>query len=719
MSDEGINIYVVPQGGGNQIPSDAMQRCLVIETDEHNRAVRVTYHDMFGTANINASSVHMQDLIEIAQAKKISLSGNAAHLLHASPQELENILPFQNVLTHPVKTSSKLVSHYFSVNPEESKLSRKVSGLSHSYIQNIQGQITQLSNKDECRVAWLNAPPTQDVFLNFPDNTAAAYAVAPSTTPGTYHVYYIEKGSNKLAKKVDTTNDMRVFEPFKLNNRGLSKAELEELQETHDHEHHADKGHIVGIGGFGKVKRSDDFSSEEDMLHSQVTKIQRLSPASKIQTIMDGRRQEVYDLKQEASTAEDLSAGSDKVSIVGNKAYMHMDNLGEPLADKISDATQKERVAWSIDCLDEVARINSGEASKRGQRYAHRDIKLPNFVRSPTTGIVRLIDYGLTTTNITSKDEKLAGTLAYAPLDQALINEYAAKNQGEVAEDVKNSTGHTNVSNDDDSVHTFGDSDDDDSIHTYGDSEVVEQDTPKSHTSVHTANANRDLPWQYQLPSSLTQNYLEDDKVAILRTIFCSIKRSPPDEPLSIFDAESFAKLPKPIQRILDTTTIAQLLTEERRSETPEFFEAVLLFYQANPNLSDKAYEQIIVDIRQNQVLQDDLIQQHRETKRSSSPAVSEISDVTMDSPLKSQEKQDLEGKATLKPVIKPKAQKASSQSLSKQASELKKKASNFKERLLSFKRSSAPVSPMTDDEDASMKDSKASTSPPSNKPTK
>jgi hypothetical protein len=421
MIDEGINIYVVPQGEGNQIPRDAMQRCLVIETDEHNRAMRVTYHDMFGKANINASSIHMQDLIEIAHAKHVELGDNNTHLLHATPRELESILPIQNVLSHPVKTSSKLVSHYFSTHPDMSKLSRKISGLSHSYMQDKQSQITQLSNKDECRVTWLNAPPTQNVFLNLPINTRAAYVVVPSIDKK-YDIYYIQKGNDKSAEKVDTTSDMRIFEPFKLNNRGLSKAELEELQETHDHEHHADDAHILGKGGFGRVKRSDSIAEEEGRRSPQATKTQRLSRASKFQSKLTGRKAEIRALQEEASIAEDLSAGSDEVSVTEDKGYIHMENLGEPLANDLHHATQEEKVAWSIATLDEVARINSGEASKRNQRYAHRDIKLANFVKNPTTGKVRLIDFGLTTTNITNKNEKLGGTLPYAPLDQALID---------------------------------------------------------------------------------------------------------------------------------------------------------------------------------------------------------------------------------------------------------------------------------------------------------
>jgi hypothetical protein len=214
----------------------------------------------------------------------------------------------------------------------------------------------------------------------------------------------------------------------------------------------------------------------------------------------------------------------------------------------------------------------------------------------------------------------------------------------------------------------------------------------------------------------LTENYLEDDKIAALRTIYCNPEPANPNQVLSIFDTESFEKLPKPIQRILDTTTIAPLLTAERRSETPDFFEAVLLFYQANPNLSDEAYEQIIVDIRHNQVLQDDLIHQYRETKRSSSPAVSEMSDITMDSPPKLSDKKDLEDEGILKPVIKIKPTKGSGPSLSKQASELKQKASKFKERLLNFKSSGASISPITNDKDVSVESDKKPTSPTSRK---
>lgn len=85
------------------------------------------------------------------------------------------------------------------------------------------------------------------------------------------------------------------------------------------------------------------------------------------------------------------------------------------------------------------------------------------------------------------------------------------------------------------------------------------------------------------LANPLTQTYLEDDKIASLRTIFNPIDSS---GRFSLFSLSEFHKLPECIRELLDTTTIAPLLTPERRGETVKFFAALLIAYQVSPEIT-------------------------------------------------------------------------------------------------------------------------------------
>lgn len=620
MELEDIDVFVVPKGGVNTIPDGTSQRCLIIEINPDNSVETACYRDVLGEVNISPWRINIQKILEVAQTNKVVLNPNEANLLHVSSQAVREVIPYVDESSYPIRTTKKLIEHHFSTHPEMQKLSRKVSGLRHSYMQGDQGKIIELESKDECRVTWRNAPPGQDVFLNFPTNTSAAYVVVP-TDDNFYAIYYIKKGANETAEKVAHDNDASLFEPFKLSHRGLSKDELSELSDTYGHVHVADTKHVLGKGGFGLVKRSYSISPTQDR-QNQATKSQRLS-TQKIQTKLQGRDADVRALQSEASTAEDLSVGSDKIAVTKNKGYFHMDMLGVPLAHAVRDSTIEQKVDLSIKALHETDAMHTGSGSKKGNRYAHRDIKLANFLVNLSDGRVRLIDFGLTTGNLTDKTEKLGGTIFYAPLDQALINEHLAKKQP--SQEI-NQASDSSQSNDIDSNELISEAWDDetDPLAT-----LKRSDDP-----IPVEADNKALDWQVHLRPGgpcLTENYLEDDKVAMLRTIYCNPEPKPTDIELSIFDTESFLQLPAPIQAILDTTTIAPLLTEERRSETLAFFEAVLIAYQEEPNLSDEAYEQRILEIRDHPDLQYELIDSYVHKSRSQSPTT-DISDMTDES---------------------------------------------------------------------------------------
>ena len=107
----------------------------------------------------------------------------------------------------------------------------------------------------------------------------------------------------------------------------------------------------------------------------------------------------------------------------------------------------------------------------------------------------------------------------------------------------------------------------------------------------------------------ITQNYLEDDKVAALRTIYCNPEPKLSDEACSILNKQDFAHLPRPIQALFDSTQIKALFSGHRKLETERFLAAVLIEYQCNNNLSDADYEQLIAQLRQTPVLQTYLIE--------------------------------------------------------------------------------------------------------------
>ena len=109
----------------------------------------------------------------------------------------------------------------------------------------------------------------------------------------------------------------------------------------------------------------------------------------------------------------------------------------------------------------------------------------------------------------------------------------------------------------------------------------------------------------------LTKNFLEDDKIATLRTIYCNSTRRNPSSIDSIFNQEAFKALPLPLQTLFDPSKIAPFLTPERRSETEGFFAAVLIAYKLNPKLPTEDYEPLFQALRQNRDRQTKLMAEY------------------------------------------------------------------------------------------------------------
>lgn len=105
--------------------------------------------------------------------------------------------------------------------------------------------------------------------------------------------------------------------------------------------------------------------------------------------------------------------------------------------------------------------------------------------------------------------------------------------------------------------------------------------------------------------SKKTLNYLVDDRIATLRTIYNPI-RGCTDE--SIFNDACFSSLPQPLKNLLDTSTMAPHLNLERGHENVRFLAAVLILYKRNPNITQLQIDKIRNDVE----LQDALIEYHK-----------------------------------------------------------------------------------------------------------
>ncbi len=413
---DGINIYIVPVDDLSTFDTKDLGRCLVVSINDNFEPKNAAYHDMFGMNAIDISAINMNAIFDAASFKGVKLSFNRPYLIHINPEEISEILTHEQA---GIRTADDMVQLYFSAHPTHYKLSRKDSGLAHSYLTEGPEETTQLDNKEECRLVWLDSPAEKQVFMNLPENTSAAYCVVKSKHSAKHTLYYIEKDSPKPAIKVADFKKPTFFNPFKLNNRGLSKEELDSIDRHYEHMHVADHRHILGKGGFGLVKKSSSPSAE-GVVNKKATKIQAIRfGQSKVHAELQTR---------EAYIANDLDAASGHLGKTAHKTYLNMYNLGQPITEVVPSCSLEERVDLSIKFLIEVSRLHSGEASKTKTPYAHRDIKLDNVLINTKTGAIRLIDFGLTTPEVTNKSELSRGTLFYAALDQELINHFLRVN---------------------------------------------------------------------------------------------------------------------------------------------------------------------------------------------------------------------------------------------------------------------------------------------------
>lgn len=594
-----INLYYVAAKDLNKLQDHNLGRCLIVTVDENQHVQDVSYQDMFGSQSIDPRTISITKLRELAEAKAVNLSLDKIHLIHLTTEEIPKLMSTRE---DSIRTADEMISKYFTDNPTNHKLSRKQSGLSHSYFKDSHGDIIQLANKQECRVVWLDEPPTAQIFANLPTNTSGVYALVKAKFHRGYDLHYITKTSSAAAAEPDTLKkrnltDLTIFEPFKLSNRALSKDEL--IRISTYYEHIADSTNVYGSGGFGRVKKAKTMESIGDS-HPKAIKIQTFKTAkTKVKTKLENSSAELAAFKKEAAITADLNAGDEGLLVENKKSYLQMEVLGEPVANVLPSSSMEDKVDLAIKFLMAVYRMHSGEAAKSGTRYAHRDIKLANILVSRESGEVRLIDFGLTTTNVQTKDELFGGTIFYAPLDQSVINRHLQKTY----RDKSASSGSSEEYSLDSQVSFLDDSDDSKSK-GFGDS------------AIHIAAGNQNLDWKFNLKNPemcLTVNYLEDDKIAALRTIYCDPTPKDPNLVLSIFDTSDFTSLPLPIQQIFDSSTIAPLLTDERRKENMGFFAAVMIAYKNNPNLSDEEYENLITNIRLSSDMQESLIKSYND----------------------------------------------------------------------------------------------------------
>lgn len=619
-SVNGIGLLVVRDFA--HIPAVQDGRGLVLQVDENNAPCKLYYYDVLGRVELDPDSFDMRELEKISGEKEVSLSSFNPSLFYLSAAEINATLGVQ---ADAIRGEKQIVTEYFRLYPNQDKLSRKQSALENSYVRDGENHVIALNSKDECRVVWQDSPPSLNLFKNLPKNTSAAYVVVPTDDTGKYDIYYIENQQDSRAEHVKSLTDLSAFRPFYLRNAAASKTDLENITGDTRHRHKSQAKNVLGAGAFGRVKHSSSMLDSS----GRVTKTQILPKERAIKSKFDNRDARIRNAQQEAKTSADVHGGSDKILVIGDKAYMHMQPLGEPLSQVIPELDRAAKIDLAIKFLSAVAALHRGDTQTK-TRYAHRDIKPANVLYNRDTGAVKLVDFGFSTTNIVDKGELNAGTLYYSALDQSVINEHLRLTtpSGFVADDPSSTT---SVSNDGEkgsqyseevtSVHNFSSSldSDDDSVHDFTDESQFATDDiatseQKSHGSGIYIAPGKNLDWQNKLADKslcLTENYLEDDKVASLRTVFCNPEPVKPGAVISIFTPEEFASFPEPIREVFDSTTIAPLLTTGRRNETLDFFSSVMIAYQANPNLSDREYYDLIGDLRQDHAFQARLQEQY------------------------------------------------------------------------------------------------------------
>lgn len=734
-SINGIGLLVVRDLA--QVPSNKDGRGLVLLVDEDNVPEKLYYYDILGRVELDPDGLDMPELERLAQEKEVNLSSSNPKLLYLSSQEINATLDVQ---ADAVRDERQIAPEYLRRHPDKDKLSRKLSGLQNSYLRDGEHGIIALESKDECRVVWQDNLPSVNVFKNLPANTSAAYVVVRDANTSKYDIYYVENKQDATPLHVKRLTDPRAFTQFYLNNAGVSVSSFETIANDTRHVHTSRATNVLGAGAFGRVKKSRIMHDDAN----KVTKTQVLPKEKAIKSKLDNRDARISSAQQEARTSADVHGGSDKVAVIGDKAYMHMHPLGEPLSKVIPELDRESKIDVAIKFLSAVAALHRGDTKSR-TRYAHRDIKPPNVLYNRETGAVNLVDFGFSTSNVVDKSEMNAGTLFYSALDQSVINDHLRlvnpnghESQSEsspAASSVYDSQVDQNFwkdsegsdSDNDESVHNFStssDSDSDGSVHDisddsgFGGVQNTESDKSSDDSGVFIP-AGQNLAWQNKLADRQlcpTENYLEDDKVASLRTVFCNPEPVKPGSITSIFTAEEFASFPEPIRAVFDSATIAPLLTAERRGETLDFFAAVMISYQANPNLSDREYNQLIRELRQDHVKQARIQEQYKYQNASEDLSLDENDSTDMEDFFRSDDvpyspdytggetdsENDKDSPVVFKRKIKPVAEDDLNETVAgkyKVKGDDESKKSFFRGITNYFKKRKATVSPTTTDE--------------------
>lgn len=617
----GINVFIGTPTSLHQIPAANRANAIFMHFNNLSKLIETVYYDALGNAiriphenqDINES---IGKLSLLAKKRGVDLDLESAQMLHLNPTQIQEVFP--SLLDNYIYTEEKYAQIFFDNHPNE-KFSRKTSGLEHSYINDAEEGIVQLTNKTEIRVMWSKTIPTQNIFANLPDNTSGAYVVVQPQKDVSPVLYYLDKKDGAVAQEVTKKPDLVFFNAYRFNNQGLSKEDLEYIPKTL---HQTDKTNVYGSGGMARVKKSTVKTAVSTKF---ATKIQKLKKEGRFKSQKGSARDsQITRIQKEARILSDLQLGSADVQISGDKAYMQMQAKGTPLSKKLASATSSQKLDYAIKFLISVDRLHTGtgpveRSSLTHTPYAHRDLK-PANVLVDEFGELTLIDYGLSTPNITNKTEESGGTLFYAPLDQNIINYYSKTDFPQIYE-----TSNSPELAKNDSKISIDDELEDWTTDVETDELTKDVQTEK----VQSTEDKSSLPpnWNFCLGDPeicLTANYLEDDKIAALRTIYTSCPIATEED--SIFNDEDFADLPEPIREILNTDTIAPLLSPERRQETESFFAAVLIMYQKNPNKKNEEYKSMIEGLRQHPALQQAEItaylddQEHTLERRNKSP---------------------------------------------------------------------------------------------------
>ena len=585
----GVNVFIGTAEQNRTIPKESAHNALIITLDDDEHFQSCFYYDPLGnpvSVGFENPQKILNDLVTFAEDHNVYRPLDSCFMFHLRPDAIKQLLP--SLLGECIKPELEFAKEFFSTEGKENKfskkLSRKKSGLAHSFYQVNEADFIQLQNKNECRVAWSNVLPTGEIFKTLPLNTSAAYVVVDSGNEEPLNLYYLKNEPDNLPILLSLRQYYPAFfEKFKLRNYGLSKDELSDLEDIYRHT--SDTSNILGQGGFGRVKKSTLIQGEL-----------RFDYATKTQEIKNSLRLSKYEsselarLNREASITNALIPGATPLYLVDKKAVFHIPALGRSLTSVVPSLNFESKLDCAIQFLIAVNNVH-----KDG--YAHRDLKLDNVMINEN-GQIYIIDYGSATKELHEKTENLEGTLIYAPLDQALIDFYLSESkavQKSVEEDRS-----------DDS-----DSDSDEQVVEWDDELSLSDGVLASESNIEQPGKNRIERWYYSLMNPelcQTENYLEDDKIAALRNIYCNPCLQSPNKSFSIFTTLDFQQLPEPIQTLFDTTYIEPLLSEARRGESEQFFAAVLIAYQNNRDLSDAEYISLIEDLRSNDHQQEQLI---------------------------------------------------------------------------------------------------------------